>query len=244
MSIFRRRRFSRTFLWMPTEKTDSRECGRWSWTRLRRAFSGRVLQGVAGGARDADALFERARVAEGEQRFEEAVELYRAAAAARPGDAEIHYSLGAALCKLKRSEEAVAAYRGGLALKPDDARMRNDLGFELLELGRLDEALIEIKQARNLAPDRAEPHYNLGIAYRQCGLTDRAIDEISIAHKLAPEHDDVHSNLLFSLNYSARHTPATTFAAHRSYGDRHVQPVAAAQPDPAWPRRLRIGYVS
>lgn len=189
-------------------------------------------------------MFERARVAEAENRFEQAVELYRAAVAARPGDVELHYSLGAALCKLKRSEEAVAAYRAGLALRPDDARMRNDLGFELLELGRLDEALIEIEQARNLAPDRAEPHYNLGIAYRQCGLTDRAIDEISLAHKLAPEHDDIHSNLLFSLNYSARHTPAETFAAHRSYGDRHVQPVAAAPPDPAWPRRLRIGYVS
>ena len=135
-------------------------------------------------------------------------------------------------------------YRTGLALKPDDARMRNDLGFELLELGRLDEALVEIEQASKLAPDRAEPHYNLGSAYRQCGLTDRAIAELSLAHQLAPEHDDIHSNLLFNLNYSVRHTPAEIFAAHRGYGDRHAQAVAGAQPDPTWPRRMRIGYVS
>src|SRR5258706_1688627 len=239
-----RRRFSRTFLWMPTEKTDGRERGRAPWSLLKRALGGPAIPLAAPGAQEADAVFERAQVAELKKDYETAVQLYRAAAAARPGEAEFHYSLGAALCKLKRSEEAVAAYRAGLALKPDDVRMRNDLGFELLELGRLDEALVEIEQARKLAPERAEPHYNLGIAYRQCGLTERAIAEIGLAHELAPEHDDIHSNLLFSLNYSARHTAAEIFAAHQRYGDRHVQPVAAPPPDLAWPRRLRIGYVS
>src|SRR5687767_15901951 len=221
---------------LATEKTHSRDEARWPWGWLKRAFSEK--------SEEPRALYERGRIAERERRYEDALALYRAAAAAQPGEADFHQALASALVELKRSEEAVAALRAGLALRPDDVRMRNNLGFELLELGRLEEALPEIEQARDLAPDLAEPHYNMGIAHRHFGRIDRAIAEIGQAHELAPDNGDIHSNFLFLQNYSVRHTQADMLAAHRRYGEIHVQPVAPPALNAAWPRRLRIGYVS
>src|SRR6185369_614988 len=142
------------------------------------------------------------------------------------------------------SEEAAAAYRAALALKPYDARVRVDLGLALIELGRLEEAQAELEQARALAPDLAEAHHNLGILHHQFGQLDQAIAAHSKALELAPDHTAIHSNLLFILNYSARHGAEEVLAEHRRFGARHVQPAAAPRPDSAWPRRLRIGYVS
>ncbi len=226
------------------EQPDRQEGGRGLWSLLKRAFGIRPGRNVAAQVLDADALYERGRTAELAKKNEEAAALYGAAVAARPGEAEFHYALGASLKRTKRTEEAAAAYRAGLALKPDDARMRNDLGLALLGLGRMEEGLAEIEQARNRAPNLLEAQHNLGFALHQLGRLEQAIAEIGRAHQLAPERDDIHSNLLFILNYSARHTPAELLAEHRRFGERHVQPVAAPLPDSAWPRRLRIGYVS
>ncbi len=229
---------------MPTQKTDGQAGGRGIWNRLKQAFRGDDAAASVPRQPHAAAPYERGQIAEREKRHEDAVELYRAAAAVQPEVAEVHYALGAGLNRIGRGEEALDAYRAGLALEPDDARMRNDLGFALLGLGRTSEAIAEIEQACRLAPGLAEAHHNLGVASHQLGNLERAIAEIAQAQELAPDRDDIHSNLLFILNYSARHSPDQILAEHRRFGDRHVQPVASPRPDPAWPRRLRIGYVS
>jgi predicted O-linked N-acetylglucosamine transferase (SPINDLY family)/predicted SAM-dependent methyltransferase len=221
---------------MPTENTDRREPGRWSWNRLKRVF--------APAADDADALYAQGLAAEREGRIEQAIERYEAAVALQPGNAGFHYALAAVLRRTQRNKAAADAYRAGIALKPDDARMRADLGGLLIGMGLLEEARAEIEQARNLAPDLAEAHHNLGLLNHQLGLMDAAIAEIGLAAQLAPEDLEIRSTLLFILNYSTRHTPAEILAEHRRFGERVVQPVAAPRPEPAWPRRLRIGYVS
>jgi predicted O-linked N-acetylglucosamine transferase (SPINDLY family)/predicted SAM-dependent methyltransferase len=219
---------------MPPENADSRERGRWSWGRLKQAL----------GAPAAQSLYERGLAAEEAMRGDEAIAFFRAAIAEKPGDAEFHYALAAVLKRAGRLDEAVASYRAGLALQPEHARMRVDLGLALMEQGRLEEAQAEMEQARQIAPDLAEAHHNLGLVHHQLGRLDDAIHSVRHAHELAPDHAGIHSNLLFILNYSARYGAAELYAEHRRYGDRHVQPVAAPPPDPRWPRRLRIGYVS
>src|SRR5688572_4679392 len=238
MSVFRAKDSLAPFVWMPTEKTDSRERGRRSWNRLKQAFS---QEAESGGA---DALYAKGLAAERAGRNEEAIECYGAALATHPGDAELHYALAAVLRRARRSKDAIAEYRAAIALKPDDARMRADLGGLLVGVGRLEEARTELEQARNLAPELAEARHNLGLLHHQLGEVDVAIDEIRLAARLAPDNLDIRTTLLFILNYSPRHTPEEILAEHRRYGERVVQPVAGPRPDPAWPRRLRIGYVS
>ncbi|HTP62699.1 MAG TPA: tetratricopeptide repeat protein, partial [Burkholderiales bacterium] len=194
--------------------------------------------------RNAAALFDLGQVAERERNDAEAMEFFRQAIAILPGEPEFRYALAAALRRTRSSDAAVAEYRAGLALKPDYARMRADLGELLAEMGQLDGALAELELAKKLAPDIAEVRHNLGSVYHQLGDLEGALAELSVAHALAPDHSDIHSNLLFILNYSSARSPQEVFAAHRRFGERNVQPVAAPAPDPKWPRRLRIGYVS
>ena len=194
--------------------------------------------------RNAAALFDLGQVAERERNDAEAIELFRQAIAIQPDEPEIHYALAAALRRTGRGDAAVAEYRAGLTLKPGYARMRADLGELLADMGRLDEALAELELAKKLAPDIAEVRHNLGSVRHQMGDLEGAIAELSVAHALAPDHADIHSNLLFILNYSPVLSPQEISAAHRRFGERAVQPVAAPAPDPKWPRRLRVGYVS
>jgi predicted O-linked N-acetylglucosamine transferase (SPINDLY family) len=142
------------------------------------------------------------------------------------------------------ASEAIAACRAGLALDPGDARLRLELGVALAALGRFDEAIAELEQSCALAPEQAIAHYELGAACHQAGRLEAAIEAMARAHDLAPDHVVLHSNLLFLLNYSAQLTGAELRARHARFGERHVQPVAAPAPDMAWPRRLRVGYVS
>jgi predicted O-linked N-acetylglucosamine transferase (SPINDLY family)/predicted SAM-dependent methyltransferase len=230
---------------MHSDNADSRERGRWSWRRIRQALGAPGAPAAqAGAAPGADALYERGIAAERAQQGDEAVAFYRAAVDGKPDDAEFRYALAAALNRCRRVDEALAEYRAGLALQPDHARMRVDLGLALMSLGRLEEAQSEMEQARRLAPDLAEAHHNLGLVHHQLGRLDDAIREVRRAHELMPGHAGIHSNLLFILNYSARYSPAEICAEHRRYADLQVQPVASPAPDPVWPRRLRIGYVS
>jgi predicted O-linked N-acetylglucosamine transferase (SPINDLY family)/predicted SAM-dependent methyltransferase len=228
---------------MPPEKDNGRGGGRWSWHRLKQAFSSRPATASAG-SQEADALYERAQAAERARNYPEAVELYRAAVAARPGEAEFHYALGEALARMKEQRQAVPVFRAGLALKPDHVWMRIDLGAALHALGSYEEALVELEQARNLAPEIAEVHFNLAAVYHEFGRLDEAIAEFRLARDMAPDRADFYGALLLFLNCSAKHGLAEVFAEHKLFGARFVQPVAAPDPDPAWPRRLRIGYVS
>ena len=223
--------------------TDRQDVGRWSWKRIRQALGGGApAEGAA--RQDGDARFRQGLAAEQAQRFDEAAAHFRAAIAEQPDEARYHYALAAACKRLGRLDEAVSAYRAALARSPEDADIRVDLGLALKDQGRLEESQAELERARELAPDLMPARLNLGVVYHQLGWLDRAIAELRAAHELAPDHAGVHSNLLFVLNYSARHSAEEVFAEHRRFGERHVQPVAWPAPDAAWPRRLRVGYVS
>ncbi len=223
--------------------TDSQDGGRWSWRRIRRTLGGGAPAAHAA-PQDAEARYRQGLADEQAQRFEEAAAHFRAAAAGQPDEARYHYALAAATKRLGRLDESVAAYRAALARAPEDAGIRVDLGLALKDQGRLEEAQAELERARDLAPDLMPARLNLGVVYHQLGWLERAIAELRAAHEIEPDHAGVHSNLLFVLNYSARLSAEEVFAEHRRFGARHVQPVAAPAPDPAWPRRLRVGYVS
>src|SRR5579885_3682345 len=130
------------------------------------------------------------------------------------------------------------------ASRSDDPRACIDRGVVLMEAGRLDEARPDLERACALAPDLAEAHHALGALHHHAGELDAAIAEMRAAHRLAPDHAAIHSKLLFLLNYRAGLPAAEVFTEHRRFGARHVRAVAAPAADPAWPRRLRVGYVS
>jgi predicted O-linked N-acetylglucosamine transferase (SPINDLY family)/predicted SAM-dependent methyltransferase len=182
--------------------------------------------------------------ARSEPEQDDPLERLRAEARANPGNAHAQFALGAALHDAKRAVEAVEAFRAAVASDPDNASIHNALGAALAAAGRHEEALSVLEAALRLSPDMADIHFNLAGVYHTLGRLDDAIEYSFRARDMAPEDPYMHSNLLLILNYSEKHTPAQIFEEHKRFGDRFIQPAAAPLPDPAWPRRLRIGYVS
>jgi tetratricopeptide (TPR) repeat protein len=91
----------------------------------------------------------------GLRRWEEAVEVYRGAVRARPGDDDAQERLGHALLHLLgRPEEAVGPLQEAIRLRPDRASAHAELGIALAALGRATEAVAAFEQA-----DRLDPGY-------------------------------------------------------------------------------------
>jgi predicted O-linked N-acetylglucosamine transferase (SPINDLY family)/predicted SAM-dependent methyltransferase len=214
-----------------------RSSGGWLRRMLRPA-------GANADAQDVQALCRQGDEAERGGRFDEAAELFRRALEQRPGDAHVRSLLAGALNKGKRAEEAEQVLQAGMAARPDHVPMLIELAAALMQQNRWEQALPHLERAVRLAPDLGEPHFGLGAIHLELGKVDDAIASFRRAHELMPDHAGVHSGLAFILNYSADYTPEQILAEHRRYGDRHGLPVGRPSPDPAWPRRLRVGYVS
>src|SRR5262249_8272514 len=87
-------------------------------------------------------------------------------------------------------------------------------------------------------------YFNLAGVYREYGRIDDAIATYRRALALNPQHAPTYSNLLLEMNYSPTLDARAIFEEHARYGERFARRFAAPVPDPAWPRRLRIGYLS
>ncbi|MEW6689380.1 MAG: tetratricopeptide repeat protein [Pseudomonadota bacterium] len=194
--------------------------------------------------RHTDALYFLGRMATRDRRHEEAIALFQQAVELRPGEVLYQLELGAALLEVRRFEEALEVYRVCVGLQPECTRLRNNHAVALIELNRREEALPELERLQALLPDTAEVHFNLAGIYREFGRADDAIATYRRALALTPGHAPTHSNLLLEMNYSASETAATIFAEHQRFGARFARRYEAPAPDPAWPRRLRLGYLS
>ncbi len=192
----------------------------------------------------ADALYYLGRIAAGDRRREEAVALLQQAADLRPREAIFLEALGDALMAAQRHGEAIEVFRAGVALLPESISLRNSLAAALIESGRREEARTDLEKLLEIIPDVPEVHFNLAGIHREYGRADHAIASYRRALALQPDFMQGHSNLLFQLLYSATVDAAEIFAEHRRYGERFARRYLPPLPDPAWPRRLRIGYLS
>ncbi len=192
----------------------------------------------------ADARYFLGRIAARDRRDEEAIALFQKAVELRPREALYLFALAEALNSVRRLAEAVEVYRACLALLPDCTPVRNNYAVTLIELDRREEARVELERLQAELPDRPEVHFNLAGIYREYGRADDAIATYRRALELTPGHAPTFSNLLLELNYSASEDAASIFREHRRFGELFARRYEAPAPDPAWPRRLRIGYVS
>jgi predicted O-linked N-acetylglucosamine transferase (SPINDLY family) len=192
----------------------------------------------------ADAHYFLGRLAARDRRQEEAIALLQQAVEARPKEAIFLLALAEAFAAARRFAEAVKIFRDCVALLPECTAMQNNYAAALIELNRREEARVELERLRQRIPRQAEVHFNLAGIYQEYCRTGEAIASYRRALELRPDHATVWSNLLLNLNYSDEVDAAAIFADHRRYGERFARRIVAPVPDPAWPRRLRIGYVS
>jgi predicted O-linked N-acetylglucosamine transferase (SPINDLY family)/predicted SAM-dependent methyltransferase len=194
--------------------------------------------------RDPDALYFLGMLASADGRDMEAAEWLRQALEARPEDPAFWFALGVTYHHLRRLAESVQAYREGLRLQPENDTMRANLAATLIELGRGEEALAESERLLAQGYESAQLWHNLINGYREQGRIEEAIAAGRRALELSPDSAPTHTNYLLTLNYSDRWDAAAIYAEHRRYGARFARPWVEPRPDPRWPRRLRVGYVS
>ncbi len=138
------------------------------------------------GSWESQYFYARLRLAEG--RFEEAGELYAAAARADPEDYQSPTLLAMTYRKLGRLEDMRKACTSALAnvehhvrMHPDDARALYLRGQILVEIGRAEEGLDSGARALALAPGDPYIAYGMACIHARLGRTDDALRELEVA---------------------------------------------------------------
>ncbi len=196
---------------------------------------------------DAEAHFELGLVFDRLGKVGEAEAGLRRALQLNPQLAEAHNELGLILERTYRAEEAETSYRRALALRPDWPGVLSNLAIALKFQGRIEEAEASLRRAIALEPQTAGAYVNLASILRDTNRLAEAERTLRQVVERYPLMTEARSNLLFSLNYSAEHSPQVCLDEARRYGEVVRGKVATPYSD--WlcgkdPARLRIGIMS
>ena len=180
-------------------------------------------------------------------RHSEAEASYLAALEIDPADADIHNNLGILAMDTHRIAEAEKRFREAMRLQPNAAGPHNSLGLLYEKTGRLAEANACFRVALQIAPEFSDALNNLAMNLLRTGGLDEAEQLFRRLLSGRPDFLLAYSNLLFTMNYSARHSVRDSLAEARRYGA--VVAALASRPYAAWAappssRRLRVGLVS
>lgn len=158
----------------------------------------RVLQDLvrlASGSRQARVYTRMAQICEGEQKFDEAVRLYKESiAAAEDNLLLVHaYNNLAYLCATHtgQPEEALDLAMRAADLAPGNFAVADTLGWAWLLNGNAQEAIKHLEVAKAGAPRQPSIRYHLGVAYRQAGQQGRAKREFEQSLAISDEFPEV-----------------------------------------------------
>ncbi len=141
---------------------------------------------------------------------EAAVEVFRRAAAADPGDPDTRNNLGNALEARGYVEDALAEYREAIRLAPGSAAGHRNSGLTLAGLGRHEEARRALQEAVRIEPGYAPTLGDLGNVLAQLGRFDEAVERYRDALRLDPTSRLVRHNLARLLARLGRFEDAAT----------------------------------
>jgi len=143
-----------------------------------------------------------------EGRVAESLDPFRAAIAADPTLARLHYNLGYSLLQLSRLDEAAGSFNEAIRLDPENGKFRHALGIVLERRGFTAAALEQFEAAVRSSPQDPEFHYNLGVALDALGQAERAMEQYQATVRIAPDHADAHLNLAVGHFSMGRHLEA------------------------------------
>lgn len=167
-------------------------------------------------------------------RARDALAMYEAALALRPGNIEVWHELGMTLSSyLDRGAEAEALFREVVARVPEDGHMYFHLGTALMQTGRDAQAVEPLQRSIELEPLYVLAHENLGISLDRLGRRDEALASYDRALALNPTRATVH------------HNRATTLRALGRYDEAKSEFERALELDPKFARpHTELAYLS
>jgi tetratricopeptide (TPR) repeat protein len=128
------------------------------------------------------------KVLRGQERFNEAIALYQAAAMVYPDGADAYRFLGEVQSAAGQTENAIASYRQALHLNPESpVWVYFTLGNLLAQQERLHETIELYQQALNFHAENPEVYRQLGTAQKQQGDENGAIASYRQSLRLKPD---------------------------------------------------------
>jgi tetratricopeptide (TPR) repeat protein len=119
-------------------------------------------------------------------RVDEALALFEASLAARPGNAVAHYNIGVIAVSKRQIDDAVAHFTRALASRPDYVEAHTNLGALFHGQGRTNEAVAHYRQALAIRPSHLAALNNLGLAMMDRGKPDEAIRHFQESLRVRP----------------------------------------------------------
>jgi tetratricopeptide (TPR) repeat protein len=149
----------------------------------------------------------------GLERYDEAIDQYRAALVLEPNEAETHLALGTLLLRERRYAEAQQAFEEAVSCRTDWAEAWTNLGTAHAILGDNAEALRCYDEALQLDGKNPECHNNIGQVLTRQGKYAVAVRAFDNALKLDSRYAEAYSNKGNALYYAGHLAEAA--AAYR-----------------------------
>ncbi len=129
------------------------------------------------------------------QRYEEAIQMYKKSLTFQYSYPFIHYNLGAIYEKIGLIDKAIEEYKASISSHHDNTLAFNNLGTLYDRQGLYDMAIEAYKQALTNNPYFPLTHNNLGNTYERIGNSEKAEMEYTEALKINKDYADAHNNL-------------------------------------------------
>lgn len=129
------------------------------------------------------------------QRYEDAIHLYKRSLAFPYSYPFIHYNLAVAYEKVGQVDKAIEAYKASITRHNDNTLAYTNLGTIYHKQGLYDMAIEAYKQALTNNPYFPLSHNNLGNTYERIGDSEKALAEYREALKIDDTYADAHNNL-------------------------------------------------
>lgn len=140
--------------------------------------------------RPQQSLTDRASSLVQDQRYDEALVLYKQALEEDPADADARVGIGHILSMRGQQAEALEYLDRGIELTPDHLGMRYLRGALNFELGRHDKALVDLDESIRIDADHAPSHHVKGLALANLGQWSEAANSLGEATRLDPLNAD------------------------------------------------------
>jgi tetratricopeptide (TPR) repeat protein len=130
-----------------------------------------------------------------EQKYAEALALYKEILAVDPALAFIHFNAGNCEVHLGDYDAAIASYREAIRIKPDFSEAYTNLASVYGKLERYDEAIPFFEAALRNAPDNGSVYASLGLLYLNSGQAQKSLVYLDKAVSIDPKNAQAYHSL-------------------------------------------------
>ncbi|MGE5328902.1 MAG: tetratricopeptide repeat protein [Deltaproteobacteria bacterium] len=144
----------------------------------------------------------------GDNRNNEAIQMFELVCKISTDIAEVHYNLGNAYYANGQKMLALSAYKRAIEINPNDYKALYNLGVILDEMDMQEEAVMAYENTLDIKPDFYDASNNLSLLLCSLERYDRAVENYLKALQYNPSNIELYFNLAITLEYQKKYDQA------------------------------------